>query len=107
MLVKNDRIRLVEAIGNFDKVGEEFTVTDIQNGNVSIECRFGVGVMSYDEFEKHFEKVVERTITITQKEYDKLINENESYKEYIKSLISDLHEITNEDNDDDFDDDWN
>lgn len=58
-MIKGDKIRLVKKMGVFDNIGEICEVTDIQEGGV-ICFRFGgchLGCMSYDEYEKYFEKV--------------------------------------------------
>lgn len=60
MIIKGDKIKLVQKISNFDKVGDIFEVTGVDNGVVSFECNYGTGCMSYDEFEKYFEKVKKR-----------------------------------------------
>ena len=57
MIIKGDKIKLAHKIGNFDKVGDVFEVTGVDNGVVSFKCNYGTGCMSYDEFEKYFEKV--------------------------------------------------
>ncbi len=58
-MIKGDRIKLVKKMGVFDNIGEICEVTDIQEGGV-IYFKFGgchLGCMSYDEYEKYFEKV--------------------------------------------------
>lgn len=58
-MIKGDRIKLVRKMGVFDNIGEICEVTDIQEGGV-ICFKFGgchLGCMSYDEYEKYFEKV--------------------------------------------------
>lgn len=55
MIIKGDKIKLVKEIGNLVKVGDEFTVTGVDNGVITFTSEYGEGVMSYDEFEKHFE----------------------------------------------------
>ena len=60
-MIKGDRIKLVRKMGVFDNIGEICEVTDIQEGGV-ICFKFGgchLGCMSYDEYEKYFEKVEE------------------------------------------------
>ena len=57
MIIKGDKIKLIQKIGSFDKVGDVFEVTGVDNGVVSFKCNYGTGCMSYDEFEKYFEKV--------------------------------------------------
>lgn len=58
-MIKGDRIKLVRKMGVFDNIGEICEVTDIQEGGV-ICFKFGgchLGCMSYDEYERYFEKV--------------------------------------------------
>lgn len=58
-MIKGDKIKLVHKMGVFDNIGEICEVTDIQEGGV-ICFKFGgyhLGCMSYDEYEKYFEKV--------------------------------------------------
>lgn len=60
MIIKGDKIKLVQKIGNFDKVGDIFEVTGVDNGVISFKCNYGTGCMSYDEFERYFEKIEKR-----------------------------------------------
>ena len=60
-MIKGDKIKLVHKMGVFDNIGEICEVTDIQEGGI-ICFKFGgchLGCMSYDEYEKYFEKVEE------------------------------------------------
>ena len=57
MIIKGDKIKLVQKLGNFDKVGDVFTVTGVDSGVISFNCSYGTGCMTYDEFKKYFEKV--------------------------------------------------
>lgn len=60
-MIKGDKIKLVKKMGVFDNIGEICEVTDVQEGGV-ICFKFGgchLGCMSYDEYEKYFEKVEE------------------------------------------------
>lgn len=59
MIIKGDKIKLTKKIGNLVQIGDEFTVTSVENGAITFSSKYGEGVMSYDEFEKHFEKVEE------------------------------------------------
>ena len=62
-MIKGDKIKLVKPMGVFTNVGEICEVTDIMDGGV-ICFRFGgvhLGCMSYNEYEKYFEPVKERT----------------------------------------------
>ena len=77
MIIKGDKIKLVHKIGNFDKVGDIFEVVGVDNGVISFMCNYGTGCMSYDEFEKYFEKCFEkkkRTWTDWNTECEKVIN---------------------------------
>jgi len=58
MLVKGDRIRQVKVIGDFDFVGTTFEVMQItSDGMIAFShCCLGSGLMSYEEFSKHFAK---------------------------------------------------
>lgn len=60
MIIKGDKIKLVQKIGNFDKVGDIFEVTGVDDGVISFKCNYGTGCMSYDEFERYFEKIEKR-----------------------------------------------
>ena len=60
-MIKGDKIKLTKPMGVFTNVGEVCEVTDIMDGGV-ICFRFGgyhLGCMSYDEYLKYFEPVVE------------------------------------------------
>lgn len=60
MLVKGDKIKLVKPMGCFENIGEVCNVVDISDDAV-ISFRFGglhMGCMSYNEYEKYFEKVI-------------------------------------------------
>ena len=57
MIIKGDKIKLVSKIGDFNEIGDIFEVTGVNNGVVSFKCDYGTGCMSYDEFEKYFEKL--------------------------------------------------
>lgn len=59
MLVGGDKIKQVSAICGFDKVGEIFDVVGIDNGAITFRSDFGVGMMSWEEFNQHFEKYIE------------------------------------------------
>lgn len=61
MIIKGDKIKLTKKIGNLLQIGSEFDVTSVENGAITFSSRYGEGVMSYDEFEKHFEKVKKHT----------------------------------------------
>ena len=59
MLIKGDKIKLVKTMGCFDNIGEVCEVVSISEDAV-IAFKFGgvhLGCMSYNEFEKYFEKV--------------------------------------------------
>lgn len=58
-MIKGDRIKLIKKMGAFNNIGEICEIIDIQEGGV-IYFKFGgchLGCMSYDEYEKYFEKV--------------------------------------------------
>ena len=58
-MIKGDRIKLVKKMGVFDNIGEICEVIDIQEDGV-IYFKFSgchLGCMSYNEYEKYFEKV--------------------------------------------------
>ena len=62
-MIKGDKIKLTHKMGAFDNIGEVCEVTDIQDGGV-ICFKFGnngchLGCMSYDEYVKYFEPIVE------------------------------------------------
>lgn len=60
-MIKGDRIKLIKKMGAFNNIGEICEIIDIQEGGV-IYFKFGgchLGCMSYDEYEKYFEKVEE------------------------------------------------
>ena len=62
-MIKGDKIKLVKPMGVFTNVGEVCEVTDIKEDGV-ICFRFGgvhLGCMSYDEYEKYFEQVEEKS----------------------------------------------
>lgn len=59
LVVKGDKIKQVKEIMGFSYVGREFLIDDVDMGTISFSGGMGRGVMSYDEMEKYFEKVVE------------------------------------------------
>ena len=59
MIIKGDKIKLTKKIETLVQIGSEFDVTSVENGAITFSNGFGEGIMSYDEFEKHFEKVEE------------------------------------------------
>lgn len=91
MLKTGDKIKYVKANSFIEfPIGTIFTVTDVQNLNIAVIGEYGTGemkvgikgVMSYDEYEKYFEKVVEEpkpTWTewrrISEKELWEIMNE--------------------------------
>ena len=71
MLKIGDKIKYVKASSFIEMpIGTEMTVTDIKGTTVAIEASFELGnckavvqgLMSYDEVEKYFEKVVETEV---------------------------------------------
>ena len=96
MLKIGDKIKYVKASSFIEMpIGTEMTVTDIKGSVVAVEANFQFGnckavtqcVMSYDEFEKHFEKVVE---TKTKSETPKRV-----WTEWAKIDAQDRNQITN------------
>lgn len=83
MLAKGDKIRLVKPMGAFVNVGEVCDVMEVTDNGV-ISFKFGgvhMGCMSYDEFEKYFEKVVEEQNNVAAYEVGdtaQLVVENEA-----------------------------
>lgn len=71
-MIKGDKIRLIKQMGVFNNIGEICEVADIQEGGV-ICFKFGgchLGCMSYDEYEKYFEKVEDITVKRTWSEWE-------------------------------------
>ena len=65
MLLKGDKIKMVKPICGFNRVGDVFEVLEIlESGIIRYGCDYGVGIMSYDEFESYFEK--KRPLTWSQ-----------------------------------------
>lgn len=58
LVIKGDKIKQVKEIMGFNYIGMEFEVVNVDMGVISFSCNMGNGVMSYDELEKYFEKVV-------------------------------------------------
>lgn len=56
MIIKGDKIKLVKKVGSFNKIGDIFEVTSVDDGVISFTCGYGTGCMSYAEFEKYFER---------------------------------------------------
>ena len=82
MLVKGDRIILTTPMGAFRNVGEVCDVVDVSNNVISFKFGDGmhIGCMSYDEFEKYFEKYEEpKNIanTVTQERIDEIMENSE------------------------------
>lgn len=65
MLVKGDKIKLVNPMGMFTNVGEVCEVIDVSDGIISFKFGNGMhmGCMSPDEFTKYFEKYEEPKTT--------------------------------------------
>lgn len=85
-MIKGDKIRLVKPIGAFTNVGEICEVTDVTEGGV-ISFRFGavhLGCMSYDEYEKYFERVE----LPKKREWSKWKNEKISFYDMNDRLIT-------------------
>ena len=76
MLVVGSKIKLKKKMGAFDNIGEICEVTDILEGGV-ICFKFGgchLGCMSYDEYEKYFEKVEDAPVKRTWSEWERRNN---------------------------------
>ena len=61
MITIGDNIRMIKAIPGFDRVGEDFQITDILNGEqdmLTFMCGYGMGVISTDGFSQFFSKHV-------------------------------------------------
>ena len=56
MLMVGDKIRRVKDIPGVPQIGDDITVSGVENGVISFKTSLGTGVMSYDEYEKYFEK---------------------------------------------------
>lgn len=80
MLVNGDKIKLIKPMGAFTNVGEVCNITSIaEDGTISFRFGHGgvhLGCMSYNEFEKYFEKV-EPAPTVTQEQIDELIDNSD------------------------------
>lgn len=60
-MIKGEKIRLKKPMGAFKNIGEICEVTDVADGGI-ICFKFGgihLGCMTFDEYEKYFEKVEE------------------------------------------------
>lgn len=56
MLIKGNKVKMIKALGDFNKVGDIFEVTNISDeGSITIKASYGIGIMSYKEFEQNFE----------------------------------------------------
>ena len=83
MIIKGDKIKLVKKIGNLVQIGDEFTVASVDNGAITFSSRYGEGVMSYDEFEKHFKK-------IEKHEWSKWLECNTEFLNYVTKESEDV-----------------
>lgn len=60
MLVKGNKIEMIKALPEFNMVGDVFEVTNVgADGSITIKSSYGIGVMSYKEFEEYFKIVKE------------------------------------------------
>ncbi|HBF7899040.1 hypothetical protein KLL36_11895 [Clostridioides difficile] len=62
MLIKGTKIKLMKEIQGFEmlKIGDIFVITSVENnGAICFKTDYGMGFMSYSEFEKHFEVAIE------------------------------------------------
>ena len=56
MIAKGSRIKLVQPMGMFDKVGEICEVVKVnEDAVITFKCSLGMGCMSYDELDRYFE----------------------------------------------------
>lgn len=63
-MIKGDRIKLKRKMGMFTNIGEVCEVTDISDdGTICFKCSLGFGCMSYNEYEKYFDPVIEEIPT--------------------------------------------
>lgn len=88
LVIKGDKIKQVNEIMGFNYVGKEFEVVGVDMGVISFSCSMGTGVMSYDELEKYFEKVVE--VKWSEWEIDPA---NESLMYRVKDKLIELADI--------------
>lgn len=58
MILVGNIIKQTKEIVGFNYIGENFEVTDVKGTNVAFKGRMGVGVMTIDELNEYFEKVV-------------------------------------------------
>lgn len=80
MLIKGDKIKQVKEINGFNRVGDIFEVVGIDDNSISIKSDIGVGIMSYCEFEKYFEKVIEETWSEWKEQYNYLFDDILEYR---------------------------
>ena len=60
MLIVGDKIKQTKALPGYDRIGDVFEVTTVQDAVISFQTVYGCGIMSYNEYETYFEKVIER-----------------------------------------------
>lgn len=89
MLTPGDKIRMVNSIGSFDcLIGHEFEVTEVIDGVVSLKSSLGLGVMSEDEFKKHFCMVRQWTHWIYTTDFYAYKTDNKKYVKVKKGNYS-------------------
>lgn len=86
MLITGDRFEMVNPIEGFNQVGDTFEVIKVlENGTITFKAGYGTGVMSIDEFDKYFQKVLtskkkEWTDWITYDDEESLFCDGYEYK---------------------------
>lgn len=84
MLTKGNEIKMVKEISGFNRVGDTFEVVNVNDdGSIIIKSSYGVGVMSYKEFEEYF-KVVEELKWVKLNDY--IINLDEDLVKLLCNL---------------------
>lgn len=83
MLTKGNKIKMVKELPGFNRVGDIFEVVNVNDdGSITIKSSYGVGIMSYKEFEEYF-KVVEELKWVKLNDY--IINPG---KDLVNSLCN-------------------
>ena len=80
MLVKGDKIMVINPIGMFTTAGDICNVTDVsESGVITFEYNNGqyMGCMSYDQFEKYFVKYEETSPTsVSEEQIEEIMKES-------------------------------
>lgn len=99
MLIKGSKIKMINAIPGFDRVGDTFEVQEIDEFCIQIKSNYGIGVMSYKEFEQFFEIVVEEEKKEPRKwsEWQKIhllpLNKKAAYRHNGKAIEMICHNV--------------